>query len=369
MRLRVYIVGELLVAATAITAVGGAGWLGLGFANDYLGAHSAVAATANDNTSVPAIRAPVEIMPTPAISIAKSKLSEPINNVFGAPDEELLAPLRNGSLTRVKFNHGGTSLSLRLDFDTGGRGAFKPEQTWPQSDPRRELAAYRIDRLLGIGHVPPVVARTFRVDDLINAMDEHVQSFGAKRFATEGLPRGDSFVGEVSWWIPEIMEARIGNNIIESNDGVLAWKHDLRVGATIPEQDYELVRQISDMTLFDFIIDNIDRWTGGNADIAPGGTVLFFMDNTLSFTKLTEGHNRSQLYLQRVQTFSRRLVTRLRTFTEAELRADLDRDRGPFEHVLTEDEIIGVLGRRDAALRYIDKLIAKHGEDAVLRFP
>ena len=62
-------------------------------------------------------------------------------------------------------------------------------------------------------------------------------------------------------------------------------------------------------------------------------------------------------------------MNRLRTFTEVELRAELDRDRGPFDHVLTEDEIIGVLGRRDAALRYIDKLIAKHGEDAVLRFP
>ena len=49
----------------------------------------------------------------------------------------------------VKLNHGGTSLSLRIDFAGGARAAFKPEQTHPQSDPRRrEIAAYRIDRLL-----------------------------------------------------------------------------------------------------------------------------------------------------------------------------------------------------------------------------
>ena len=36
--------------------------------------------------------------------------------------------------------------------------AFKPEQTFPQSDPRREIAAYRIDRLLRINHVAPAKA-------------------------------------------------------------------------------------------------------------------------------------------------------------------------------------------------------------------
>src|SRR5687768_5121913 len=75
--------------------------------------------------------------------------------IFGKSDSELLEPLGDGTVTKIKLNRGGTSLSLRLDFSNGTRAAFKPEQTFPQSDPRREIAAYRIDRLLGIGHVAP----------------------------------------------------------------------------------------------------------------------------------------------------------------------------------------------------------------------
>ena len=52
--------------------------------------------------------------------------------------------------TGTKLNIGGSSLSIRLDFASGARAAFKPHQIWPQSKPRREIAAYRIDRYLHI---------------------------------------------------------------------------------------------------------------------------------------------------------------------------------------------------------------------------
>src|SRR5687768_935120 len=39
----------------------------------------------------------------------------------GRPDDELLAPLRTGSIRAVKFNRGGSSISLRIEFDNGAR--------------------------------------------------------------------------------------------------------------------------------------------------------------------------------------------------------------------------------------------------------
>ena len=153
MRLGTCIALELAVAAGAVSGL----WIGVGqatkLAGTYLAGGEAVAAT-----SAPSVRTP-ERLPRGYLDVAP----RPPNNVFGSPDDELLAPLGAATVTRIKLNHGGTSLSLRLDFANGARAAFKPEQTHPQSDPRREIAAYRLDRLLGIGRVPPAKATSIPV--------------------------------------------------------------------------------------------------------------------------------------------------------------------------------------------------------------
>ncbi len=111
------------------------------------------------------------------------------STVFDQSDDQLLAPLAATPVVGVKLNHGGTSLSLRLEFRSGARAAFKPQQTHPQSDPRREIAAYRIDRMLGIGHVPPAKSATFAVADLIAAADPGLRAYTEQRLADEALAR------------------------------------------------------------------------------------------------------------------------------------------------------------------------------------
>src|SRR3954466_15328582 len=83
-------------------------------------------------------------------------------------------------------------------------------QIHPQSDPRREIAAYRIDRLLGIGHVPPAKSAAFAIEDLIAAADPANRGSSASRIEQEGIPREGKLCGELSWWIPEIKRVRIG---------------------------------------------------------------------------------------------------------------------------------------------------------------
>ena len=279
----------------------------------------------------------------------------------------LLAPLRDGAIERVKFNRGGSSISLRIDFDNGSRAAFKPRQTSLHSVPRYEVAAFRINRLLGLSTVAPAVGRALKMDDLIARLDEESQAF-KPRMLEEMTVEDGAVIGELSWWIPVIEPPYIEGFLIDSQDGVLAWSRYLSIGVPVPASERNLIAQVSDMVLFDFIIDNGDRWSGRNVWVSEDGRVLYFMDNTASFRGDADGSYKARTYLSKVQTFSRSMVANLRALTEARLRAALA-DSAPFEHVLDDREIEGVIGRRNYALDYIDGLIAAHGFEKVLVFP
>jgi hypothetical protein len=362
-RLRTCLAVELVVGLGLLSGAGVGGVYAVGAARAYLADTEAAAATAEP---APKIGAPVERLAAPRLQVDAA--APKLGTVFPDADEKLLAPLRSARVVRVKLNHGGTSLSLRLDFEGGGRASFKPEQTFFQSNPRFEIAAYRLDRLLGIGHVSPAFAREFTVEELIAALDPSQRGWGEEKMLAAMEPRGGRIAGEVQWWIPEIIDATIQGVRVDEVEGIVRWHRYLRAGASIPPEAYEMARQLSDVILFDFVIDNVDRWTLSNTKGTPDGHVLYFMDNTLSFTSYAEGLPKSQVYLRRAEKFSRRLVARLRALTRDELEHALA-ERGPLGPLLGPDEVSAVLGRRDAAMAYIDDLIARHGEDEVLAFP
>jgi hypothetical protein len=359
-RLGTCIALELVVAVGAIGGVWVGASRGAELAREYVHSREAAAATTTftpGSTLVPLERANLAITP-PALG-----------TVFGAPDLDLLAPVAATPVTRVKLNHGGTSLSLRLDFGSGARAAFKPLQTHLQSDPRREIAAYRIDRLLGIGHVPPAKSAAFAVDDVIAAIDPASRARAAARITDEALPRHGKLVGEVSWWIPEIKAVRIGGQPIDDSAGEALWTEYLQAGAAMPAELSPMLAQIATVILFDILIDNADRWSGNNTQGSPDNRVLYFMDNTLSFSPVTIGHEANLSRLYRIQVFPRALVGRLRALTVETIKAALGGDDDLLGPLLTEVEIRAIIARRDHFLGYIDHLIADLGEDAVLALP
>ncbi|TMQ06354.1 MAG: hypothetical protein E6J91_38120 [Deltaproteobacteria bacterium] len=359
MRLGTCIALELAVAAGAVIGAWFAITRGAELAGAYVHSREAAAATSAYKSARP-------VEPLERSQLAPAPLA-PVT-VFGAPDAELLTPLAAARVTRIKLNRGGSSLSLRIDFASGARAAFKPMQIHPQSDPRREIAAYRIDRLLGIGHVPPARSAAFAIEDLIAAADPASRDHTAARLANEAIARDGKLCGELSWWIPEIKRVRLAGRYIDEADGEALWAAYLQAGAATPVELRPMLAQLATVIVFDVVVDNSDRWSGNNTQGSPDDRILYFMDNTLAFSQFTIGHAANLARLYRIQVFPRGLIGKLRALTAETIARAVGGDDllGP---LLTEAEIRAMLSRRDHLLEYVDRLIAELGEDAVLALP
>jgi hypothetical protein len=286
--------------------------------------------------------------------------SEATGTFLGMKDELLIDRMRSAEITQAKLNKGGSSISFRLDFADGSRAAFKPEQINPQTVPRKEVAAYRINRWLGFNAVPPATMRTFHRDELVGKLTPDHQ-FYANRINAETIFDGEGFTrGEMSYWIPVIVDSHL-----DTLDNVLTWWRWMTVGEEIPPDKVELMAQLSSLLLFDLLTNNSDRFSGGNLMTSKDGRILFWMDNTFGFQIEPEGHVRCRTYLMRCQKFSRKMVEALRRFDLASLREAISPEPG----VLNEAEMQAVIARRDVGLRYIDGLIAQFGAEKVLVFP
>ena len=284
----------------------------------------------------------------------------PAGTFTGIKDELLLEPLRGQPVGDVKFNLGGSSISLRVGFADGSRAAFKPLQNNPQTVPRKEIASYWLNRLLGLNNVPPACARTLHREDLLGRLRPESMGY-LPRLNTETIFDAEGFTrGEVSYWIPVIVDGKL-----DTADQIEVWTGWLTVGNDIPRGKVGLMAQLSSLLVFDLLQNNSDRFSGGNLMTSPDGKTLYYMDNTFGFQVEPRGHEKCRAALVRSQKFSRRLVEALRRFDGHALRVAFESDPG----VLTEDEIASVVARRDVALRYIDGLIRRFGADRVLVFP
>jgi hypothetical protein len=286
--------------------------------------------------------------------------TEATGTFLGMRDELLIDRMRSAEIKQAKLNKGGSSISFRLDFADGSRAAFKPEQINPQTVPRKEVAAYRINRWLGFNAVPPATMRTLHKDELIGKLPPEA-GFLANRINAETTFDAEGFTrGEVSYWIPVIFDSHL-----DTLDGVLNWWRWMTVGEEIPPDKVGIMAQLSSLLLFDLLTNNSDRFSGGNLMSSKDGRVLFWMDNTFGFQIEPEGHLRCRTYLFRAQKFSKKTIAALRRFDLAALHQALQPEPG----VLSEAEMASVIARRDVALRYVDGLVQQFGADKVLVFP
>ena len=282
---------------------------------------------------------------------------------LGMPDEPLLDRLRRAPIRRIRLNTGGSSLSLRLQFEDGSRAAFKPRQVFAHSIPRKEIAAYRINRELGLNGVPPAASRVLNRDQLVALLDPRDRPNLGRVLAEARFEPDGRLAGEASYWIPVVRDADL-----EEPENKARWQSWLTVEGPLRPWERSHAEQISAMLVFDFLVNNADRLSGANTLGDERLDRLFFMDNTMSFGPEPTGHANSLEALLRVERFSRRLVGAASALSEERIRRALAEEPDPPFPLLLDEEIAGVLARRDFLMGRVAELVAAHGADRVLCF-
>jgi hypothetical protein len=355
MRMRRYLAAECLALLLFVTSAGLAarGMVRVVLSERWRGNGAAVTGA----LAIPADRDPGAV-PDPATT------QDSAGSFLGMQDDVLIRRLRTQPIARMRLNHGGSSLSFRVDFADGSRAAFKPAQTHLQTIPRKEVAAYRLNRLLGLSAVAPATPRLVSREEMFSRLHpDTMASLPRIRSDTIFDPRGNN-AGVMMYWIPVIKDSGL-----DTAEGIAQTTQWLTVGQPIPPAKHGLAAQVSDMVVFDFLTGNPDRYSGGNMMTNEDGTRLYFMDNTMAFFIEPEGNERTRSALQRTQRFSRRLYEALGRLSEpvlAEVMAQAS--EGDYE-ILTKPEMRAVVARRDYVRRYLDALLAVHGPAEVLYFP
>ena len=354
MRLPGLILAELTIAATVVAG----GGYGAVRATRQVRGVLAARAEAQREPAPLAPRLDLSSLPDPLIALEAS------GTFMGMSDELLLERVRTQPIVRFKVNHGGSSLSFRIEFADGSRAAWKPNQTNLQTIPRKEIAAYRLNRLLGLNAVPPAAPRVVAREELLSHLHPESIPLIPRIEAETVFGPGDKTVGTASYWIPVIKDS--GFDTPEGQRIAQAW---LTQGEQIPADQREMAAQLSNLAVFDFLTCNPDRLSGGNMKMSPDGKQLYYMDNTMSFFVEPAGKEKTREELNRVQRFSRSTYAALDRISVPALEQILSVETGTPYEILTPDEIRAVVARRDVVRQYVTWLVGQFGANNVPAFP
>ena len=171
---------------------------------------------------------------------------------------------------------------------------------------RTELAAYEIDKLIGLGMVPATVERSIR-----------------------------GKLGSLQWWVESMMP-----------------EAERRAkGLSAPDMD-RWNKTVYKMRLFDELIYNVDRHL--NNILVTDDFDLRLIDHSRAFRPFDELRTPEELTM-----FSRQLLAGLETLEFDALKKQLRK-------YLRDGQIRAMLKRRDAILALVKERVAREGEAAVL---
>jgi hypothetical protein len=144
-------------------------------------------------------------------------------------------------------------------------------------------------------------------------------------------------------------------------------------GAIVTGDMQLMAAQLSDLAVFDLLLGNADRWSGGNAQGDATGQWLYMRDHDLAFPARLSADVEYRLLAQllQVERFSRSTVMHLRGLTPELLLQECGKDPGLGRRSawLRERVVPGVMERRTKVLAHVEGLVEHYGEDAVLAFP
>lgn len=276
--------------------------------------------------------------------------------------DALIAALQESRATEFK-PVGNSSVVFRMRMDGEHTAAFRPRTRRHRHGAEAELVAYRIGRFLGLENVVPAAERTIprrRIRDRLH-----------RRYTDEWEELEDSILwtggyevpGAAIYWVPAMED--IG---LDTPERRREWGDWLAVDGALPENQRRLAQDLSSMVVFDYLIGNWDRFSGGNLKVVPSPDAdhprVILRDHNAALPTALSDTLRARMRddLRSVQRFSRDLTRRVNALD----RARLDEFRG--ELPISDTAIEGVLERRAVVTSHVGALLEQHGDTAVFAF-
>lgn len=258
---------------------------------------------------------------------------------------------------------GHSSVVLRMRTVARVTAALRVRTRELEDGYRHELAAYRISRLLGLDNVPPAIFRRVRWKEINQRFHEDMLDRRAVLRRSVLWDEDGSAPAAAVYWVKGMRSAGL-----ERKARWQAWVRD----GEIPKGKAALARDLSTMTVFDLLIGNWDRFSGGNLPMDAERQRALLRDNDRAFSTplLDRRYENLLAALMGTSRFSKELVRRLEALDEASILAELQYDPShASEPLLNAQQLADMLARRDTILSYIAALIEAKGEAQVLFFP
>ncbi len=303
---------------------------------------------------------------------------------LGEPDAPRIRSLREQSTARIEKGRGGRSLAFKITLADGTQGYFKPEQSFSAAHWYSEVAAYYLDRELGLGRVSPTTGRAFAWSPLKRAAKKD------KRVAEVKVRRGGVVRGAFIWWIPEKLKrlelgrqwerwVRVQPNLpITPYQRPVDYRADLnkrpgtreatdpsRPRATTPDTA-ERAAELSDLIVFDYLIQNVDRWGGNFTNVRTRriGGPLIYLDNGAGFWLGEQELGLLHSRLKALQRFRRTTVEAVRSLDIDRFASRMKTD--PLAPILNHRQLEGLRHRRATFLSHVERMQQRFGEAEAL---
>jgi hypothetical protein len=269
------------------------------------------------------------MMPVAAIFSILLQVGVPSQaSVCGLPPEGVAAEefLKNAQIHAVRdLNTMAVTRPKKVELHDGQRTCYAVFKTIDESEHRKkfangrtevrfsdryqyEIAAYELDKLLGLGIVPPVVERRIRRE-----------------------------VGSLSLWV---------------EDSITEWER-LRVRDIHPPDTIRWNNQIYTIRLFEQLVFDTDYRNFHNLLVTPDWKIY-----KIDFSRAFRRHKRLRRE-ESLKRFSRPALDSLRTLSRDQLKTHLCR-------WLSKEQIDSLWVRRGLILELADRRIAELGEEAAL---
>lgn len=281
--------------------------------------------------------------------------------------EQIVRVLASSALTDLR-PVGSTSVVLRADLDAPFRAALKLATHERPLAPANEAAAYRLSRCLGLTTVPPAVLRRMPYRNLEQAVEPRFLERWAASSPRLIADAATQVEGAAIFWIEGLRDLPIAER--EQREPVL---HALLQGSPVAQDQQLMAAQLSDLSVFDLLLGNGDRWSGGNVQGDASGQWLYIRDHDLAFASHLRPDVEMRLFgqLAQVERFSRALIGRVRSLNAANFEREWAKDPllAARSAWLKERVLPGIMQRRGKLLDHVQSLVVRHGEAAVLAFP